>query len=585
MAAKPDLVPPAGTPSPLAEGYLTVKQTAERMGLPVEAVRALCKDGSLSGAERRQGCWYIPLSAIEAWRQARFVEPAGSDAGTARTPKARSADSYRESGPPAWWQRFRFSPWIFYPVTVISVLIVLAGVLFGLISAGADLGGFSRQVMELGLMREFPSEREGETLIVVAQFYHAEGIVDTHAHTEIRSALQAAVRELGASNIRVTQSLMSIATDDPAQATRLGKRYNASMVIWGSDTGVRITVNFLNLRFPNTMAAQARISETQRTQLADPSAYASFVTHDLPGQVSFFSLFAIGQSYFVQGAHENAIKAIEKGIGALVPTSEAPKALAEAYLWLGWIHQEDRRQEEAMSSYTKAIDLSPEFALAYNNRGTVLFRQQDLSGSIRDLDKAIEFDPKLAIAYNNRCAARYDRNDLEGALQDCNRAIELDPKSDNAYYSRCIIHGRQGDLANAIRDCTQTITLNPNYAAAYHNRGAVRTALDDTAAAIDDFTKAIELNYRSSDVYSGRGVAYYKQGSFLAATKDFDKAIEMEPQNAVLYVNRAHARDRLGDVTGAIADYRRYLLLRPAAPDGEEVRRRMAEIMTRIANP
>ena len=67
-----------------------------------------------------------------------------------------SATSEKEPGPPVWWQRFRNNPWVFYPTTVISALIALVGVLFGLIQAGADLGGFSRQVKEWGLVREFP---------------------------------------------------------------------------------------------------------------------------------------------------------------------------------------------------------------------------------------------------------------------------------------------------------------------------------------------------------------------------------------------------------------------------------------------
>ena len=87
---------------------------------------------------------------------------------------------------------------MFYPITIISALIALVGVLFGLIQAGADLAGFSRQVKEWGLVREFPAEREGETLIVIAQFHHTEGIADTEAHNEIRRAIEkSAAPELG----------------------------------------------------------------------------------------------------------------------------------------------------------------------------------------------------------------------------------------------------------------------------------------------------------------------------------------------------------------------------------------------------
>ena len=47
MAKQPDPIPPEGTPPPLTEGFLTAKEAAERMGLSVETVRAMCNDGSL----------------------------------------------------------------------------------------------------------------------------------------------------------------------------------------------------------------------------------------------------------------------------------------------------------------------------------------------------------------------------------------------------------------------------------------------------------------------------------------------------------------------------------------------------------
>ena len=40
------------------------------------------------------------------------------------------------------------------------------------------------------LVRPFPSEQEGETLIVIATFYRTEGVVDVAAHNEIRNAIQ-----------------------------------------------------------------------------------------------------------------------------------------------------------------------------------------------------------------------------------------------------------------------------------------------------------------------------------------------------------------------------------------------------------
>ena len=194
---QPDPFQSDETLPPPTEGYLTTKEAAERMSLSVETVRAMCNDGSLPGAMRKQGRWYVPLNEVEAWRRRQSVEPSSSEGALEPTSEVMSATAEKEPGPPAWWERFRYNSWVFYPITVLSGLIVIVGVLFGLIQAGADFGGFSTQVKEWGLVREFPAEREGKTLIVIARFYRSEGVTDTEAHNEIRDAIQAAARELG----------------------------------------------------------------------------------------------------------------------------------------------------------------------------------------------------------------------------------------------------------------------------------------------------------------------------------------------------------------------------------------------------
>ena len=144
----------------------------------------------------------------------------------------------------------------------------------------------------------FERAKTDETLILIASFDHTEGVADTDIQHEIQRAIRQAADESHTPKLRIGVEPTHLKADDQSGAEALGKQYDASIVIWGADTGVRVTVNFLNLKHPDFDAAQAQISETQRTQIANPSAYASFVTRDLPSQLSFLSLFALGQSYY-----------------------------------------------------------------------------------------------------------------------------------------------------------------------------------------------------------------------------------------------------------------------------------------------
>ena len=57
---------------------------------------------------------------------------------------------------------------------------------------------------------------------------------------------------------------------------------------------------------------------------------------------------------------------------------------------------------DAIEEYSKAIEINPEDASAYYNRGNKKSDLKDYRGAIKDYSKAIEIDPENASAYYNR---------------------------------------------------------------------------------------------------------------------------------------------------------------------------------------
>ena len=62
--------------------------------------------------------------------------------------------------------------------------------------------------------------------------------------------------------------------------------------------------------------------------------------------------------------------------------------------------------EKAIEDYNKAIELDPNLAGVYYNRGNAYFYLKQYEKAIEDFDKAIELNPNNAYAYNNRGLAR-----------------------------------------------------------------------------------------------------------------------------------------------------------------------------------
>lgn len=145
--------------------------------------------------------------------------------------------------------------------------------------------------------RAFAAQANGETLIVIATF-HGEAAAEHEPHIKISRVIATEAANHNEQQLRVEVEPTKLTADQRTEAKALGKRYNASMVIWGENTGVEVIVNFLNLREPDFTASDARVNTTEQgIQLAHPDVYNRFITRDLPRTMSFFAFFAIGQSY------------------------------------------------------------------------------------------------------------------------------------------------------------------------------------------------------------------------------------------------------------------------------------------------
>jgi tetratricopeptide (TPR) repeat protein len=80
----------------------------------------------------------------------------------------------------------------------------------------------------------------------------------------------------------------------------------------------------------------------------------------------------------------------------------------------------------AIQDYTQAIELDPEDATAYSNRGLAYADSHDYARAIQDYDRAIELDPEDAAAYYNASCAYALMQDPAQACEWLEKAIALD---------------------------------------------------------------------------------------------------------------------------------------------------------------
>jgi len=91
----------------------------------------------------------------------------------------------------------------------------------------------------------------------------------------------------------------------------------------------------------------------------------------------------------------------------------------------GTVYREQGEFDKAIAEYTKAIELDPDLAIAYNNRGCAYSWKKDYENAIADLSKAIELDPMQASAYMNRALLYIANSEGHKAISDLEKVIQL----------------------------------------------------------------------------------------------------------------------------------------------------------------
>lgn len=230
----------------------------------------------------------------------------------------------------------------------------------------------------------------------------------------------------------------------------------------------------------------------------------------------------------------------------------------EAALQNAMRYSSQGNQPMAISGFTKAIELKPDFAEAYLRRAQAYLAQRNLDPALADATKAIELDPNLAEAYVVRAGAYDHKDNPAQALLDYAKAIELRPERPGTYISRGTFYNMRRNYDAAIADYTKAIELDPKTSYVYYYRGMVHLDKGDYDSSILDQTKAIEINpERAGAYYALRGRAYYKKGQYHEAVADLSKAIQQIPNDSSAYTQRAYTYYELKEYGKAWEDVRK----------------------------
>ena len=186
---------------------------------------------------------------------------------------------------------------------------------------------------------------------------------------------------------------------------------------------------------------------------------------------------------------------------------------------------EQKQYYAASQAFDAAVKLDPQSAAAYCFRGKL---QVDREKGNADLNRAIELQPDYADAYYERGLKNDLGDDRAAAMRDYNKAIELNPSFLEAYRTRAVLYLLDGKGALAIVDYTKIIDLKPD-GESYYMRGNSYLEIGQDAKAIVDLTKSIQLDPAYYWSYMQRARAYRNLKRFKLAQADESRAAQIGP--------------------------------------------------------
>ncbi|MCP4109426.1 MAG: tetratricopeptide repeat protein [Desulfobacteraceae bacterium] len=269
------------------------------------------------------------------------------------------------------------------------------------------------------------------------------------------------------------------------------------------------------------------------------------------------SFYELGINSYYQKKYEEAINHFQKAI-------EVDHDYANAYNGLGIVFRNQKNYEEAIKHYRKAIEIGPNHAKAYYNLGNVYSDQKNYEEAIKQYRKAIEIGPNHANVYSGLGIAFRKQKNYEEAIKQYRKAIEIDPNHTNAYNNLGIAFRKQKNYEEAIKQYRKAIEIDPNYANAYCNLGNVYSAdQKNYEEAVKQYQKAIEIDPSYANAYYNLGITYDDLENYEEAVKQYQKAIEIDPNIAYFYSDLAIAYSNRKNYEEAIKQYRKAIEIDP----------------------
>ena len=206
-----------------------------------------------------------------------------------------------------------------------------------------------------------------------------------------------------------------------------------------------------------------------------------------------------------------------------------PSNMRNALLFsnLGTIQRRMGKNDDAVESYSLALNLTPYSVTMLLNRASLYLEMDYLDKAYVDYCNVIDLDDKNQEALRFRAYIYMRRRQYQDARNDFQRLLEAIPGEKTARIGMAMANQKLNRHRESLEEFNRLIVDYPKDASLLKARAELEIVMNSLEMALLDLEHAAKLDPNDADIYIMCGEIYLAQGKKREAYAVFEKAIEL----------------------------------------------------------
>jgi tetratricopeptide (TPR) repeat protein len=265
--------------------------------------------------------------------------------------------------------------------------------------------------------------------------------------------------------------------------------------------------------------------------------------------------------YLVRADYFKRLNLYEDALSDYSKAIQIQPKLAVCYFSRGKLYQATQMNMLAMSDYNHAIQLNPKYAAVYVNRAQIFAEMHEYIRTLKDFKTAYSIDTtsiksmEISALLNNLATMYMEQGKMKQALIALNFSVHADDRWHEPFLNRGIVYKALKNYQQALSDLNTSNKLKPNNAETYYNRGLIYKEMEEYEKARDDLIQTLKYKEANPNTYFILAEVFAELKEYQQATNYFKKAIQTEPDNIWAYYQLAGLYDRRRGFEEAVKFY------------------------------